>query len=38
LQQRVFTTFQRTYNDLRPHEALADETPASQWVPSVRVS
>jgi transposase InsO family protein len=36
LQQRVFNTFQRTYNDLRPHEALADETPASQWAPSAR--
>lgn len=36
LQQRVFNTFQHTYNDLRPHEALADETPASRWTPSTR--
>jgi len=35
-QQRVFNTFQHTYNDLRPHEALNDDTPASRWVPSVR--
>ena len=36
LQQRVFNSFQRTYNDLRPHEALHDETPASVWTPSSR--
>jgi putative transposase len=35
-QQRVFNAFQATYNDLRPHEALDDETPASRWVPSPR--
>lgn len=35
LQQRVFNAFRRTYNELRPHEALADETPASRWTPSV---
>jgi putative transposase len=35
-QQRVFNTFQTEYNTLRPHEALADETPASRWGPSVR--
>jgi putative transposase len=27
---------QHTYNDLRPHEALNDETPASRWAPSAR--
>jgi transposase InsO family protein len=36
LQQRVFNAFRHTYNELRPHEALADETPASRWIPSVR--
>jgi transposase InsO family protein len=36
LQQRVFNSFRRTYNDIRPHEALADETPASLWTPSTR--
>ncbi|HEY7615577.1 MAG TPA: integrase core domain-containing protein, partial [Terriglobales bacterium] len=36
LQQRVFNTFQRTYNELRPHEALDDDTPASHWNPSSR--
>jgi len=36
LQQRVFNTFQHTYNELRPHEALNDETPASRWAPSAR--
>ena len=25
-----------TYNNIRPHEALDDETPASRWTPSVR--
>lgn len=35
-QQRVFNTFQGTYNDLRPHEALNDDTPASRWAPSAR--
>jgi transposase InsO family protein len=35
-QQRVFNTFRETYNDLRPHEALDDETPASRWAPSLR--
>jgi len=37
LQQRVFNSFRRTYNELRPHEALDDETPASRWAPSGRV-
>lgn len=36
LQQRVFNSFQHTYNDLRPHEALDDDTPASRWNPSDR--
>jgi putative transposase len=36
LQQRVFNAFQRTYNELRPHEALNDDTPASHWMPSPR--
>ncbi len=36
LQQRVFNTFRHTYNELRPHEALEDDTPASRWTPSVR--
>ena len=36
LQQRVFNRFRETYNQLRPHEALNDETPASRWVPSSR--
>ncbi len=33
---RVFHAFQRTSNELRPHEALDDETPASRWAPSPR--
>lgn len=37
LQQRAFNSFRRTYNDVRPHEALEDETPASRWTPSTRV-
>ena len=36
LQQRVFNTFRRTYNHIRPHEALDDDTPASRWKPSRR--
>jgi transposase InsO family protein len=36
IQQRVFNTFRRTYNEIRPHEALDDETPASRWTPSTR--
>jgi transposase InsO family protein len=36
LQQRTFNEFQHTYNTLRPHEALDDDTPASRWTPSVR--
>jgi len=36
LQQRVFNTFAQTHNEVRPHEALNDETPASRWRPSAR--
>lgn len=36
LQQRVFNQFRETFNELRPHEALDDETPASRWTPSHR--
>ncbi|HXG23383.1 MAG TPA: integrase core domain-containing protein [Chthonomonadales bacterium] len=36
VQQRVFNQFRATYNELRPHEALDDETPASRWAPSPR--
>ncbi len=36
LQQRVFNTFVQTYNHVRPHEALQDETPASRWHTSAR--
>jgi putative transposase len=35
-QQRAFNAFRETYNELRPHEALDDETPASRWAPSPR--
>ena len=37
LQQRVFNRFRHTYNDLRPHEALNDETPTSRWASSSRL-
>jgi transposase InsO family protein len=36
LQQRMFNGFRQTYNHVRPHEALGDETPASFWKPSQR--
>lgn len=36
LQQRAFNIFRNTYNNIRPHEALDDETPASRWTPSSR--
>jgi transposase InsO family protein len=36
LQQRLFNEFRHTYNTLRPHEALDDDTPASRWAPSSR--
>jgi putative transposase len=35
-QQRHFNTFRHTFNFIRPHEALADETPASVYQPSPR--
>ena len=35
-QQRRFEAFRRRYNDERPHEALANATPASRWSPSSR--
>ncbi len=36
VQQRLFKRFRKTYNEVRPHEALDDETPASRWKPSTR--
>jgi len=36
-QQRVFNNFRNTYNDIRPHEALDDHTPASRWTHSPRI-
>src|SRR4029453_290325 len=35
-QQQRFDAFRRRYNHDRPHEALADATPASRWHPSPR--
>lgn len=35
-QQRKLTAFKREYNDLRPHEALGQKTPASAYQPSNR--
>jgi len=35
-QQRRFTTFQREYNEERPHEALGQQPPANVYVPSGR--
>ena len=35
-QQRAFQLFRHEYNHERPHEALADATPASQYQPSPR--
>ncbi len=35
-QQRAFETFRREYNHERPHEALAYDTPASRYEPSLR--
>ena len=35
-QQRVFNAFRHTFNEIRPHEALDDGTPASRWTPSHR--
>jgi len=36
-QQRKFNSFQGEYNEERPHEALANETPATRYQPSTRV-
>ena len=33
----MFNTLVQTYNDVRPHEALNDETPASRWRSSTRL-
>jgi putative transposase len=35
-QQRRFDAFRRRYNEERPHEALANQTPATRWSPSPR--
>jgi transposase InsO family protein len=35
-QQRVFDRFRGIYNDVRPHEALGQKTPASRYFPSTR--
>jgi putative transposase len=35
-QQQRFQAFQRRYNEERPHEALAERTPAMLWQPSRR--
>jgi transposase InsO family protein len=35
-QQRAFNAFRRLYNDERPHEALGDRPPATQYRPSAR--
>ena len=34
--QRAFHRFRCTDNEIRPHEALNDDTPASRWTPSAR--
>ena len=36
-QQRHFDDFRHTFNHIRPHEALGDETPASVYTPSTRI-
>jgi transposase InsO family protein len=36
LQQKAFDTFKREYNHVRPHEALAQQTPASAYQKSFR--
>ena len=36
-QQQAFDRFRRTYNEERPHEALAMATPASWYAPSLRI-
>jgi transposase InsO family protein len=35
-QKHAFATFQREYNEIRPHEALGQQTPASIYRPSPR--
>jgi hypothetical protein len=35
-QQTLFDEFRLEYNEVRPHEALGQETPATIWVPSQR--
>ena len=35
-QQRRFDAWRREFNELRPHEALGDATPASRYAPSPR--
>lgn len=35
-QQRVFTTFRREYNEVRPHAALGGDPPAARYVASPR--
>lgn len=35
-QQARFDAFRREYNEERPHQALAGDTPASRWQPSAR--
>jgi putative transposase len=35
-QQRTFDRFRAVYNDVRPHEALGQNTPASRYFPSFR--
>jgi transposase InsO family protein len=35
-QQRAFDEFRNEYNNVRPHEALGQETPASKYQPSAR--
>jgi putative transposase len=35
-QQELFDGFRREFNEIRPHEALSQETPASVWQPSKR--
>jgi transposase InsO family protein len=37
LQQRAFVRFQQEYNDVRPHEAISQQTPASVYHASTRM-
>lgn len=36
-QQRAFDEFRNEYNNVRPHEALGQDTPASKYRPSLRL-